>query len=75
MAKTATVLGAGIQGVCVSLMLQKHGYRVHLIDKSRDIISRSSLTHEGKIHLGFVYGMDKSLKTGRKMVKDALHFP
>ena len=74
MAKTATVLGAGIQGVCVSLMLQKHGYRVHLIDKSRDIISRSSLTHEGKIHLGFVYGMDKSLKTGRKMVKDALHF-
>jgi len=74
MAKTATVLGAGIQGVCVSLMLQKHGYRVHLIDKSRDIISRASLTYEGKIHLGFVYGMDKSLETGRRMVKDALHF-
>ena len=74
MAKKATVLGAGIQGVCVSLMLQKHGYRVDLIDQSGDIINRASLTHEGKIHLGFVYGMDKSLGTGRKMVKDALHF-
>lgn len=74
MTKTAVVLGAGIQGVCVALMLQKHGYQVTLVDKSRDIINRASLTHEGKIHLGFVYGMDPSLQTGYKMVKDALHF-
>ncbi|MGH9579534.1 MAG: hypothetical protein ACRD2R_00960 [Terriglobales bacterium] len=45
-----------------------------MIDKSRDIINRASLTYEGKIHLGFVYGMDRSSKTGRKMVEDALHF-
>jgi hypothetical protein len=74
MTKIAVVLGAGIQGVCVALMLQKHGYRVNLIDKSRDVINRASLTYEGKIHLGFVYGMDPSLQTGHKMVRDALHF-
>ena len=74
MVKTASVLGAGIQGVCVTLMLQKHGYHVQLIDKNWDIINRASLTYEGKIHLGFVYGMDKTLETGHRMVKDALHF-
>lgn len=74
MTKTAIVLGAGIQGVCVALMLQKHGYRVRLIDKSHDVLSRTSLTYEGKLHLGFVYGMDKTLRTGYRMIRDALHF-
>ena len=74
MTKSAIVLGAGIQGVFVALMLQKHGYRVRLIDKSRDIINRTSLTYEGKLHLGFVYGMDKTWQTGYRMTRDALHF-
>ena len=74
MKKIATVLGAGIQGVCVALMLEKRGYHVQLIDKSWGIMNRSSLTHEGKIHLGFVYGMDKSRQTGFRMVNDGLHF-
>lgn len=74
MTKTVCVLGAGIQGVCVALMLQKHGFKVQLIDKNSDIINRASLTYEGKIHLGFVYGMDQTLQTGYKMIKDALHF-
>lgn len=74
MTKTATVLGAGIQGVCIALMLAKHGYKVQLIDKNWSIINRSSLIQEGKIHLGFVYGMDKSHATGHRMITDALHF-
>lgn len=74
MERVAIVLGAGIQGVCVSLMLQKHGYHVDLIDQSSDVINRTSLTYEGKIHLGFHYGMDSSLGTGQKIIKDALQF-
>ena len=70
----ALVLGAGIQGCCVSLMLKKHGYEVSLVDKSNDIFNRASLNQEGKIHLGFVYGLDSSLKTGKKLLLDALHF-
>lgn len=74
MTKTVSILGAGIQGVCVALMLQKHGYKVNLIDKSWGIMNRASMTQEGKIHLGLIYGMDKSLRTGYRMVQDALHF-
>ena len=72
--KKALVLGWGIQGCCIALMLRKHGYEVNLIDKSGDIINRTSLIQEGKIHLGFNYGMDNSLKTGKKLMLDALYF-
>ena len=72
--KTAAVMGAGIQGVCVALMLNKYKYRVLLIDRGNDIMNFTSKTGEGKIHLGFVYGLDKSLKTAEKLTLDALHF-
>lgn len=74
MKKTAAVLGGGIQGVCAALMLERHGFDVVLIDRAADVLRRASLTFEGKIHLGFVYGMDRSLRTGLRMVDDALHF-
>lgn len=74
MRKTATVLGGGIQGACVALMLERRGCDVVLVDKVPELIRRASLTFEGKIHLGFVYGMDRTLRTGLRMVNDALHF-
>jgi len=70
----ALVLGGGIQGCCIALMLRKHGYEVKIIDKSNDILTRASINQEGKIHLGFVYGLDTSLKTGKKLLLDALYF-
>ena len=72
--KKALVLGGGIQGCCIALMLRKHGYEVNLIDKSKDILNRASLNQEGKIHLGFVYGADASLKTGKSLLLNALYF-
>ena len=72
--KKALVLGGGIQGCCIALMLEKQGYEVNLVDKNKDIINRASLNQEGKIHLGFVYGLDSSLKTGKKLLLDALYF-
>ena len=72
--KKALVLGGGIQGCCLSIMLKKHGYDVKIIDKSADIFNRASLNQEGKIHMGFNYGLDSSLKTGKKLMLDALHF-
>lgn len=72
--KKALVLGGGIQGCTVALMLKKHGYQVKIIDQSNDIFSRASLNQEGKIHLGLVYGLDFSLKTGKKLLLDALYF-
>src|SRR3989344_2021139 len=72
--KKALVLGGGVQGCTVALMLKKHGYQVNIIDQSTDIFNRTSLNQEGKIHLGFVYGLDSSLRTGKKLLLDSLHF-
>jgi len=72
--KKALVLGGGIQGCCIALMLEKHGYEVNIVDKSKDIFNRASLNQQGKIHLGFNWGMDSSLKTGKKLLLDALYF-
>jgi len=72
--KKALVLGGGIQGCCIALMLRKHGYDVKIVDKSKDIFNRASLNQEGKVHMGFVYGLDASLKTGKKLLLDALYF-
>ena len=33
MAKSVTVIGAGIVGVCCALYLQREGFRVQLVDK------------------------------------------
>ena len=72
--KKALVLGGGIQGCCIALMLRKHDYDVKIIDKSNDIFNRASLNQEGKVHMGFNWGMDASLKTGKKLLLDSLHF-
>lgn len=71
---TAIVLGAGLQGVLIALMLARRGVRVTLVDRRKAMMEGASLNHEGRIHLGLVYAMDRSLKTGLRMVEDALHF-
>lgn len=68
------VLGAGIQGVCVALALRQRGSRVTLIDRMPDLMLRTSLRNEGKIHLGFVYANDASFQTSALMLRAALNF-
>ena len=74
MAKVAAVLGAGIQGCCAALALRQQGFQVRLYDKSRALMSRASANQEGKIHLGFVYARDESMRTARTMIEHALRF-
>lgn len=68
------VLGAGIQGVCVALALRQRGYRVALVDRMPDLMLRTSLRNEGKIHLGFVYANDATFQTAPLMLRAALCF-
>lgn len=68
------VLGAGFQGVCVALALQRRGHSVTLVDKAPDCLLRASLRNEGKIHLGFVYANDASFRTSLLMLRSALAF-
>ena len=70
----AAVLGAGFQGVCVALELARRGVHVDLYDKNTHPITQAGLFNEGKIHLGFVYANDPTMKTADLMIRGALRF-
>ena len=68
------VLGAGLQGACVAMELASAGIRVDLYDKNDRCVTQASAQNEGKIHLGYVYANDRSLRTARTMIDGALAF-
>ncbi|HET6367708.1 MAG TPA: FAD-dependent oxidoreductase [Pseudomonadales bacterium] len=68
------VLGAGMQGTCIALELARRGFDVDLLDQDFEPLNRASLRNEGKIHLGFVYARDATLRTARLMIEGALAY-
>jgi hypothetical protein len=68
------VLGAGIQGACAALELASAGIQVDLYDKNDKCMTQASAQNEGKLHLGYVYGNDRSLATARTLIKGAISF-
>lgn len=74
MTRRVAVLGAGLQGVCVALELARRGLAVDLYERNALCLGEASSNNEGKIHLGFVYAGDPSLKTARLMAAGALSF-
>jgi hypothetical protein len=72
--KRVAVLGAGLQGACVALELARRSVTVDLYERNPTCLAEASTHNEGKIHLGFVYAGDKTLKTARLMATGALCF-
>jgi glycine/D-amino acid oxidase-like deaminating enzyme len=68
------VLGGGLQGACVALELASAGVTVDLYDKNDRLLTQASAQNEGKIHLGYVYANDRTLRTARTMVKGGIAF-
>ena len=68
------VLGAGLQGASVALALAARGRQVRLLERRAAPLLAASRGNEGKIHLGFVYAIDRSGATGRRMLEGALSF-
>ncbi len=68
------IIGAGIQGCSIAMELVQRGCEVVLVEGAAEPMSRSSRWNEGKIHLGYVYGLDTSLKTANLMVQGAFEF-
>jgi glycine/D-amino acid oxidase-like deaminating enzyme len=68
------VLGGGLQGACVALELASAGVTVDLYDKNDRCLTQASAQNEGKIHLGYVYANDRTLRTARTMVKGGITF-
>jgi glycine/D-amino acid oxidase-like deaminating enzyme len=58
------VLGAGGVGACTALELASHGCRVDLYEQDSQPLMRASRINEGKIHRGFLYAHDRSLRDG-----------
>lgn len=65
------VIGAGLTGVLVALNLAERGCDVTLFERSSELTGGASYGNEGKIHLGYVYAMDSSLRTAHTMLRGA----
>ena len=68
------VIGGGLQGCGVALELADRGFRVDLFERSPRLMQGASRHCEGKIHLGYVYAADESLRTARLMAAAASTF-
>jgi len=71
---TVAVIGGGIQGCTVALELADRGFRVDLFDVADSLLTAASRNNEGKVHLGFVYAADPTLRTARLMMRGASVF-
>lgn len=68
------ILGAGIMGCSVALFLARKGAEVSLFDAADRPFTAASRWNEGKIHLGFIYSADPSLRTAEHLLPGGLHF-
>jgi hypothetical protein len=68
------VLGAGLQGASVALALLERGWAVTLVDQAEDCLRRASRRNEGKVHLGFLFANDRTLRSADLMQEGALAF-
>ena len=74
MSPSVAVLGAGFLGVCVALECARRGIDVDLYDRRSDLVTEAGRVSEGKIHLGYVYANDRSLRTARRLAAGAVLF-
>lgn len=72
--KRIAVLGAGVMGCSTALFLARRGMAVTLFDSAEAPFSAASRWNEGKIHLGFLYSGDPSLRTAAHVAASSLHF-
>jgi hypothetical protein len=68
------ILGGGFQGCCTAVALAEQGMNVVVYEQSSSLLSRTAVANEGKIHLGYMYAGDPTLKTARTMIEGALAF-
>jgi hypothetical protein len=68
------ILGAGIMGTSLALFLARRNIEVSLFDREDAPMACASRWNEGKIHLGYLYGADPSMRTARHLLPGGLAF-
>jgi hypothetical protein len=63
-----------MMGSSTALFLARDGSEVTLFDAAEQALSAASRWNEGKIHLGYLYSADQSLKTARCILPGGLAF-
>ena len=61
-------------GCCLALNLARYGVDVTLVDQKAAPMEGASRWNEGKIHLGYLYGADPTLRTTRHLLTGGLRF-
>ena len=74
MSGTVAVIGGGIQGTLCALTCAAAGWRVTLFERRPKLWQGASGNNEGKIHLGFTYGLDRSGKTQARLAELGARF-
>src|SRR6187551_2219154 len=72
--RRVAILGAGIMGASLALFLARRGFDVCLFDRESAPLAGASRWNEGKVHLGYLYAADPSLKTARALLPGGLAF-
>ncbi|MDB5506366.1 MAG: hypothetical protein JWR75_1004 [Devosia sp.] len=67
-------MGAGIMGTSTALFLARSGCDVELFDHAAAPMMGASRWNEGKIHLGYLYNADPTLRSATKMLAGGLAF-
>lgn len=68
------MLGAGLQGTCVAMDMASTGLHVDLFDRNSACMTQASRQNEGKVHLGYVFANDRSLRSAVAMTDGAATF-
>lgn len=71
---TVAVIGGGIQGCLAAIELELRGHQVVLFERDQALMMGASRWNEGKIHLGYLFAKDPSLRTARALVDGATRF-
>lgn len=67
-------MGGGFQGCCAAIELAERGIQVTLYEQNSILLAGAATVNEGKIHLGYNYASDSSLKTVNTLLRGALSF-
>jgi glycine/D-amino acid oxidase-like deaminating enzyme len=71
---TSAVIGGGVQGCLAAIELSGRGHQVVLFEGTERLATRASRWNEGKIHLGYLFANDPSLRTARTLIDGATSF-
>ncbi len=72
--KRVVIVGGGIQGCCAALALSDAGIPCTLIEQDHRLFNRASTRNEGRVHLGLIYGADRTGRTGEQILEAGLRF-